>query len=40
MEQDVSILGLDAYLQQSFLVNNPPIKPQMLYKTPKPNFIS
>jgi len=40
MTEDVSIQDLDAYLQQSFLVNNPSIKLQMLYKTPKPNFIS
>jgi len=40
MTEDVSIQDLDAYLQQSFLVNTPPINPQMLYKTPKPNFIS
>jgi len=40
MEQDVSILGLDAYLQHSFLVKSDLNMENSLPKTPNTRFIS
>jgi len=40
MEQDISILGLDAYLQHSFLVKSDPKKENIFRKTPNTKFIS
>jgi len=39
MEKDVSILGLDAYLQHSFLVKKEPKKIKNLRITSNTNFI-
>ena len=40
MEQYVSILELDAYLQHSFLVKSDPIKENIFRNTPNAKFIS